>query len=80
MHTAQFHFDGILLFIEQDVETHLYITESHIMYSFSCLFIMIMMKCNKGHKFVICCIVLHQQNSIGAHFYVENLSARSIAL
>ena len=38
------------------------------MYSFSCLFIMIMMKYDKGHKFIICCIVLHQQNFIGAHF------------
>ena len=51
-----------LLFIEQDVDTHLYITESHSMYGFSCLFIMIMIehktkciKCHKGHNFVICC-------------------------
>ena len=57
MCTAQFCFDGISLFIEQDVDTHtLYITESDMM---SSLFIMIMMKCDKGNIFVICSILLH---------------------
>ena len=44
------------------------------MYSFSCLFIMIMMKCDKGHKFVICGIVFHQWNFIGAHFSMLKIS------
>ena len=80
MHTAQLCFDGILLFIEQDVGTHLHITESHIIYSFSCLFIMIMMKCNKGHKFIICCIVLHQWNFIGTHFSMLKISVPEVLL
>ena len=80
MHTAQFCFDSISLFIEQDVGTHLYITESHIIYSFLCLFIMIMMKCDKGHKFVICCIVLHQHNFIGAHFSMLKVSLPEVLL
>ena len=75
------------LFIEQDVGTHFYITESHSMYAFSCLFIMIMIidhktkcsketfiniiniiKCDKGHNFVICCIALHQWE-----FFLSNI-------
>ena len=80
MHTAQFCFDGISLFLEQDVGTHLYITESHIMYSFSCLFIRIMMECDKGHKFVICCIVLHQQNFIGIDFSMLKISLPEVLL
>ena len=40
-----------------------------------------MMKCDNGHKFVICGIVLHQWNFIAAHFsMLENLFARSTAL
>ena len=40
----------------------------------SCLFIMIMMKCDKGNKFVICGILLHQQNFIRAHFSMLKIS------
>ena len=54
--------------------THLYITESHSIHVFLCLFIMIIyhktkcikeifiyiMKCYKGHNFVICCVALSQ--------------------
>ena len=63
-----------LLFIEQDVGTHFYITGSHSIYVFSSLFIMVIYhqtKCtketfiyiimhDKGHNFTICCIALHQ--------------------
>ena len=59
-----------LLFIEQDVGTHLYITDSHSIYAVSSLFIMIIyhktkcieetfiyiITCDKGHNLVICCI------------------------
>ena len=62
-----------LLFIEQDVGTDFYITESYSIYAFSCLLIMIIyhktrciketfiykIKCNKGHNFVIYCIALY---------------------
>ena len=49
-------------------------------YSFSCLFIMIMMKCDKGHKFVICGIVLHQWNFIEAHFSMLKISLPEVLL
>ena len=39
-----------LLFIEQDVGTHIYITESHSMYVFSSLFIMIIYHKNASKK------------------------------
>ena len=66
-----------LLCIEENGGTHLYIAESHSIYAFSCLFIMIIyhkkcvketfiyiIKCDKGHNFVICCIALHQLKSL----------------
>ena len=60
MCTAQFCTDGISLFIEQDVGTHtLYITESDMM---SCLFIIIMMKCDKGNKLLF--VVFYCTNGI----------------
>ena len=69
-----------LLFIEQDVGTHFYITESHSIYAFSSLFIMLIyhetkcikdtfiyiIRCNKGHSFFICCIALHWLKFFGA--------------
>ena len=78
MYTAQFCFDGISLFIEQDVGTHtLYITESDMM---SCLFIMFMMKCDKENKFVICGILLHQWNFMQAHFSMLKISLLEVML
>ena len=80
MYTAQFHFDGISLFIEEDVGTHTYILLKVIQCIHSHVFIMIMMKCDKGHEFVICGILLHQRTFIGAQFSMLKISLPEVLL
>ena len=76
MHTAQFRFDGISLFIEQDVGTHTYTLLKVI----SCIHFHVYLSWSWCQKFVICGIVLHQRNFTGAHFSMLKISLAEVLL